>query len=367
MIIAEAYEHTDDEIVTFDKIDMGYEFDKLNQTLFGGSLQRVPLSWSNRKGNHGHVSYRTTSDKTVLTINGLFLSKFFKIPYKMFKDTLAHEMIHVKNLQDDIRTNKRHYKNQAHGYDFNSEMNRINSLGLGFNISVRGEESFDVSDDIKGRNVYVALIKLNGATKSGDFIAVMVPKAFSERKTTIERIFNNLIIAGKYKSVDIEYYSTNNAFFLKYPVQRSFNRSIGYAIITPDEIEKVKSLATFIEKVNLGNDTATSQKDRERETREKSGFYSTLTKVDPPSFVPKTEPEPEYNKQIKPEPTIKDEPQISQQMKDQNKQIMAMFKDSTDQKQKEALFDLLKIKDENRREHAVSSYNLRFGKFGFIK
>lgn len=357
MVIREAYEHTDDEIVTFDKIDLNYEFDKLNDLLFGGTLERVPIAWSTTKGRHGHVSYRRWYDSTVEKINGLFLSKFFKIPYKMFKDTLAHEMIHVKNLQDDIKTKRKHYKSEAHGFDFIKEMNRINSMGLGFKVSVKGEESYDVADDIKGRNVYGAIIKLDGFSKSGEFVAVMVPKAYASRKETLERIFNNLITSGKYKSVEIEYFQSNNPYFLRFPVQRNFDRKVGYIKVKPEEMSKIRELATFIDKVDLGSNTASAQKDKEREEREKRGFYSgagTLTKVDPPSFKPKEEPK-------------KEEPQTSEKTKEQNKQIMTLFKASTDQKQKESLFDILKMKDEFRRDQMIKMYNIRFGKFGIIK
>lgn len=286
------------------------------------------------------------------------MSKFFKIPYKMFKDTLAHEMIHVKNLQDDIKSKRKHYKSEAHGFDFIKEMNRINSMGLGFKVSVKGEESYDVADDVKGRNVYGAIIKLDGFSKSGEFVAVMVPKAYASRKETLERIFNNLITSGKYKSVEIEYFQSNNPYFLRFPVQRNFDRKVSYINVKPEEMNKIRELGNFIEKTTLGKDTAAAQKDKERENREKSGFFyrpGTLTKVDPPSFTPRQE-EPK-----------KEEPKTSEKVKEQNKQIMTLFKGSTDQKQKESLFDILKMKDEFRKDQMIKIYNMRFGKLGIIK
>lgn len=337
MIMAEAYEHTDDEIVTFENIDLAYEFNKINKLLFDGKLEMVPLNWSTSKGRHGHVSFRRWHDGTVQHINGLFMSKFFKIPYKMFKDTLAHEMIHVKNLQDDMKAKRRVTK--GHGYDFIREMNRINSMGLGFKITIRGEEKFDVADDIKGRNVYFVILKLDGE-KSGDFIAVMIPKAFTERKTTIERIFNNLIKTRKYRSVTLEYYQSDSPKLLKYPVQRTFARSISYTPIKPGELEPIKELGTFIEKVELGKNNA---EDSTSESKPKN-FLQLHTPTKAPEETSQTP-----NKSI-----------------EQNKKILAMFKSSNDKFQKDALFNILKTNDPNMRERLIDAYNQRFGKLGFI-
>jgi hypothetical protein len=354
MIMAEAYEHTDDEIVTFENIDLEHEFNKMNKLVFNGELAMVDLNWSTSKVRHGHVSYRRRYDGTVERIHGLFLSKFFKIPYSKFKDTLAHEMIHVKNLQDDIRLNRRSAKG-GHGYDFIAEMNRINAMNLGFKVDVTETNKFDVADDVKGKNVYFVILKLDGQ-KSGDFIAVMIPKAFAERKETIERIFNNLIKARKYNSVTLEYYQSNSPKLMAYTVQRNFARSVSYTPIKQEEIPGLKSLGTFMEKVELGEKTASDQTNKEKEKRELSGFYSqptaknTLTKVEPPKKT-------EVPKELAP---------TSERTKELNKKILAMFKASNDKWQKEALFNILKSYNEKTRESLIDAYNQRFGRLGFI-
>jgi len=352
MIIAEAYEHTDDEIVTFENIDLEYEFNKMNKLVFNNELTMVPLDWSTSKVRHGHVSYRRKFDGTVERIQGLFLSKFFKIPYNKFKDTLAHEMIHVKNLQDDMKLNRRSAKG-GHGYDFIREMNRINAMNLGFRVDVTESNKFEVSDDVKGKNVYFVILKLNGS-KSGDFVAVMTPGAFAERKETLERIFNNLIKSGKYRSVTLEYYQSDSPKLLAHKVQRSFNRSISYTPIKPEEVSGFRSLGNFIEKVELGEQTASDQTNKEKEKRELSGFYSqptnSLTQVDPPKKT-------EVPKGLEP---------TSEKTKELNKKILAMFKSSNDKWQKEALFNILKSYNEKTRESLIDAYNQRFGRLGFI-
>jgi hypothetical protein len=353
MIMAEAYEHTDDEIVTFENIDLEHEFNKMNKLVFNNELTMVPLDWSTSKARHGHVSFRRWFDGTVERIHGLFLSKFFKIPYSKFKDTLAHEMIHVKTLQDDMKLKRRTEK--GHGYNFIREMNRINAMNLGFTIDVTETAKFDVADDVKGKNVYFVIIKLSGI-KNGDFLAVMTPSAFGERKESLERIFNNLIKSGKYRSVTLEYYQSNSPKLLAHKVQRSFARSISYAPIKPEEIPGFKSLGTFVEKIELGEDTASAQSNKEKEKRELSGFYSqptaknTLTQVDPPKKT-------EVPKELAP---------TSEKTKELNKKILAMFKASNDKWQKEALFNILKSYNDKTREGLIDAYNQRFGKLGFI-
>lgn len=361
VIMSEAYEHSDEEIVTFDNIDLKYEFDKLNKLLFDGSIEMVPISWSTTKGRHGHVSYNTNRDRTVARIIGLFMSKFFRIPYKKFKDTLAHEMIHVKNLQDDIRSNKRHYKEYAHGSDFLREMSRINNLGLGFKISVKGEESYDVSDQIKGKNVYFAILKTNDINA----IIVMNQKAFSDRKETLESLYNKLIRAGKYKNIEFEYYKSNSPQLLKYPVQRSFARSVSYVKLTDEQTQKIKEASEFIEKVNLGKDTVDQLNTTDKESRENSGFFTnqnTLTKVDPPSIKNNPEDEKKYDNTE----DIKSKSEVDDQIKDQNKQIMSLFKGSNDNMQKEELFKILKVTNKDLRKTMIDKYNMRFGRLGFI-
>ena len=374
MILMEAYEHTDDEVVTFEKIDLEYEFEKLNKLLFNGELQIVPLKWSVSKGKHGFVGYmrnRLTGQPEKIT--GLSMSKFFKIPYKMFKDTLAHEMIHVKNLQDDMKTNRPHYRSDAHGRDFMREASRIGAMGLGFNITVTGEGSFEVSDDIKGKDLYFAVLTLDGY-KGGTHILVMTPKVFENDRSDLESLFNRLIARGKYRGVTFEYYKTNSPYFAQFSAQRSLKGSVTYSKSKDEgEIEKAKSLGTFVDKITLGRETADANNKKDQEARVNSGFYTepqrdTLTKTEPPTFK-KQEPIHAPGPIYKPTPTFipkKEEP-VSEKVKEQNKQIMSMFKASTDKMQQEALFNILKVKNDAIRDRMIQTYNMRFGKFGFIK
>jgi len=351
MIMSEAYEHTDDEIVTFDNIDLQYEYNKLNNMLFNDELTTISMSWANTKGKHGSVKFRATNlggkARKVNSITGLFLSKYFKIPYKMFKDTLAHEMIHVKNLQDAMRNNRVIYTNEGHGSVFIREMNRINSMGLGFKISVTGEESYDVADHVKGREMYIGVVKLKGL-KSGTFIVGMTPSAYAQ-KEQMERIFSR-----NYSSVEIDYYKTNNPYFLKFSAQRNFNTNVGYKVASEADLQKAEELGEFLGSYTDGS-TST------RDSKSIQTYTPPAAASQPASrFEPKIEPKVEP----KPEP----KPEISYEMKDVNKKIMAIFKSVSDKSVQEKLFDILKTTDAVKKQMKIDNYNQVVGpKYGFIE
>jgi len=359
MIMSEAYEHTDDEVVTFDNIDLQYEYDKINKLLFNGELESVPLSWNNTKGKHGLVRFRAANlgrnARKVNSITGLFLSKYFKIPYKMFKDTLAHEMIHVKNLQDAMRSSKVIYKNEGHGVDFVREMNRINAMGLGFKISITGEESYDVSDHVKGREMYIGVLRVKGS-KSGTFIVAMTPSAYAQ-KEQMEGIFSR----ANYSSVEIDYYKTNNPYFLKFSAQRNFNTNVSYRVATDIDLQKVEELGQFLSSYKDGN---ISTRDAEPvKTHTPPRVENPIAASQPTSrFAPIPEPKPE------PRPEPQSKPEVSDEIKSVNRQIMSIYKSITDKSVQEKLFDILKTDDAIKKQVKIDNYNQSLGpKYGFIE
>lgn len=346
MIMSEMREHTDDEIVTFNEIDLYHEYDKLNDLLFGGELPKVPLSWNNTKGKHGMVKTRIElPSRRPTRIIGLYMTKYFKINYRKFKDILAHEMIHVKNVSDAMKTNSPRYKGDAHGYDFIREMNRINSMGLGFNVTDKEYESHDVSDHIKGRNIYVGVLTIKGA-KNGEFIIAMTPVAYAQREK-LEGIFNYNVRNGRYRSAEIEYYSTDNPYFLKFSVQRNFNSGVSYKAAKEEDIQKLKEVGEEVGDFIAGG--------------------SPKSVSNPTVFEPKKlearrlEPTPI---QRKPEPI---KPEISDEMKEVNRRIMSIFKSISDKSVQEKLFDILKTSDPIRKQIKIDNYNQALGpKYGYI-
>lgn len=350
MIISELYEHTDEEIVTFANIDLRHEFDKLNNMLFNGELTSIPISWSNTRAKYGHVKYQySRANRMPLKIVGLFITKFFKITYKKFKDILAHEMIHVKNIQDSMRTNTPRYKSDAHGVDFFRELNRINAMGLGFNVTDKEYDSHDVSDDVRGKEMYLGVLRMEGI-KSGTFIIAMTPAAYNQR-SRIVHIFDQAIRSGKYKSVEIEYFKVDSPYFLKFRQQRNFNTNVSYATAKQEDLDKIDELGEEVDFVTIGDSGSIK--------RDEPTTFSRPEPVRPtPAPAPALRPEP------KPEP----KPEVSDEAKEVNRKVMAIYKNITDKSAQEKLFDILKTSDPIRKQIKIDNYNQMLGpKYGFIE
>lgn len=238
--ILEAKEHTDDEIVDFDEINLQHEYDKLNALLFQGSLQPVQMIWNTRRSAHGTVKATRNRMTGQITIRSLGISKFLDVPYKVFKDTLAHEMIHVYLLQQGI--------DDGHGWRFIREMNRINSMGHGFNVSVRLDSSqFELSRHAQAKAKDMVFILMETNLKK-NMLAVTSPVVFQREGKEIEALYSKLIRSGRYgiNWAKGEFYSSNNPKLLKYSAQRTFRTKFGYVIINQELADELKSGARLI-------------------------------------------------------------------------------------------------------------------------
>jgi len=242
-IINEAKQHLDDEIVDFNQIDLRAEFNNLNSQLFGSQIKIVPMRWNTSKSAHGKVRARMTkrgNDIVKIETIDLTLSKFFDIPYKFFKDTLAHEMIHLYLLQQNINDN--------HGPKFIAEMDRINKMGLGFNINVRNEIPFAVSQQniTKPKDLVFLMFK-----KSGDQnlnLSVMNYATYKKEGKLISDIFVYNVNKSKYSDVNGEFYRTSSPALLRYSIQRSFSRSLSSTRIDNELFVQLKTGAKLLSK-----------------------------------------------------------------------------------------------------------------------
>lgn len=239
--LTEVREHTDDEIVDFNGIDLQGEFNKLNNLLFDGKLQPVQMIWNKRKAAHGVVKATMNRATRAITIKSLAMSQFLKIPYKFFKDVLAHEMIHVYLLQKGI--------NDKHGPYFHAEMYRINKMGLGFNVTVRGDSAhFEMSDHMvkKGLELVAGIFHLNGKIA----LAVMKPNTYTNEAKGIGNIYKHTCKTGKYREVTGEFYMTTDPQLQRGTIQRSFRSGVSYSWIDEVRYNEIKSngehLSTFI-------------------------------------------------------------------------------------------------------------------------
>jgi predicted SprT family Zn-dependent metalloprotease len=247
--INEAREHTNDEIVDFNEIDLQHEYNKLNQQLFNGNLQPVTMLWNKRKGAHGVVKGKRNRNTGKITLTSLSMSQFLKVPYKFFKDVLAHEMIHVFWMQQDV--------NAKHGPLFKQEMNRINSMGLGFNVSVTSDSSetskFEVSQDAVKPGMQLVCLLMD-TDKSKNMLSVMKYDAYKKEAHNIIKIYDYLINEQpKYKFAEGEFLLSTNPKLQAKTIQRNFRR-VSYAIVDDALANELKQNAKFLSKFVINND-----------------------------------------------------------------------------------------------------------------
>ncbi len=238
----EIKEHADDEIVDYDEIDLQQEFAKLNALLFDNELQTPILRWGKRKTSHGHVSGERNKKTGVITIKALEMSRFNEMPYKDFKDVLAHEMIHVKLMQNNIK--------DGHGSRFQTEMNRINSEKLGFNITISSDKQYNTSK-FAPQTMPAVVAALYDTNLKKNNLVLMSPKTYDTMSHELERIMSNLIMAGKYKSIEVDYILTDNIKLIQYSVSRSFVRGFGSYPIDETLADEIKMNGKVLKSIKL--------------------------------------------------------------------------------------------------------------------
>ena len=244
-ILNEIREHTDDEIVDFNEIDLQQEYSKLNKLLFNNKLQPVTMLWNTRKVAHGVVKATKNRISGEIKIVSLSMSQFLKIPYKFFKDVLAHEMIHVYWLQNG------RFKEQ-HGPLFQQEMQRINSLDYGFNVTVRGDSSnFELSQEVIKQGLELVFTIISTDKQREKMLSVMTYQTYKKEAKLIGNLYQNLSKSGKYQQVHGEFFKSTNPILQKHKIQRSFGRSISYSNIDEQKYEQLKKDATFLSEFNL--------------------------------------------------------------------------------------------------------------------
>jgi hypothetical protein len=221
--INEINEYGDEDIINTNDIDFQHEYSKLNQQLFNNELPEVPLKWDNRKASLGHVNSLRNRLTGQIKINYLALSAFYKISYRQFKNTLAHEMIHVKQISRDGRGN--------HGYSFSREADRINAMGLGYAITEVNTERTVVSDETKTKTLIGMIFNIDGRY----YLNVTTPSVYQTESDFVFNLFQRLVDNRKYREVEITAVESQNPQLMGYRISRSFKRGFTYSVL-PDEL-----------------------------------------------------------------------------------------------------------------------------------
>lgn len=231
--LIEGHEHRKDEIVDFNKIDLQYEYEKLNKILFNNDLPSIIIEWSMAKNMHGHVRIRRNNYTGDITIVGMKLSKFYSVPYQIFLNTLAHEMIHIYQAKNRIRE-----ENGGHGRIFYKEMNRINNMGLGFNISVKLDSSTlaTVSEHV---NVKERIVLIHNLYTHKPSVSIMTINAYQNDMDNLIKLFSYLTRVKKYNVINGDFYLVKMPELMRYHVNTKLGRLTSTTInqVTYDKIK----------------------------------------------------------------------------------------------------------------------------------
>jgi len=223
-----------EDFINVKDINLQNEYDKLNQQLFNNELPKVSLIWDNRKTVLGHVRslyHRTTGEQI---IKHLAMSAFFKTTYNQFKNTLAHEMIHV----EIISSHKRDF-GSSHGFHFMYEANRINNMGLGFHITEKNTEDIGMSDHALARASVKTLIAMILEIDGKYYLNVSTPALFQTEGDIVFNLFEKLVNKRKYGSVEITVVESRNPELNGERISRSFKRGITYRILSDKLLEQL--------------------------------------------------------------------------------------------------------------------------------
>ena len=222
-------EFAEEDIVDSRNIDLQKEYDDLNQQLWGGKLPKVVLKFDSKKNGYGRVHGQIERFTRKVIINYLAISNMYKFTYRQFKNIMAHEQIHVWQMG---------VKNErgGHGWDFEREARRINGMGLGFDITARNGEDIPVSDQAMAKFTKKNLIALVVNTDGNYNIVVTTPNVYEKEKDQFFHIFDLAVNRfRRYNSIEITVIETSNPELLKYPVARTFMRSVR-SIPLPDRL-----------------------------------------------------------------------------------------------------------------------------------
>jgi hypothetical protein len=229
-------EYQDVDIIDSSRLSLDDEYNKINKQLFGGQLPKIPMRWSNRKRNLGHVRAFVNRMTKEYKIRYLAISSFHAMPYRVFKDTLAHEMIHVKQLSYGLPN---YDPSSPHGRSFMGEADRINAMGLGYKITVRSEEKMDMSDKAKEntRALVAIILHIDGRNT----LSVTTPNVFASDADYLFNTFEHLVQRGKYRKVEIMAVESRNPQLLKYRVQRTYKKGVAHGPMSDELLNDLLS------------------------------------------------------------------------------------------------------------------------------
>jgi len=188
----ESINYQPNDIVDLKKYDFTELFNLVNKECFNNSLTIIPFKLSSSKAYTASFGYKINSKTKESYDRHFTFSTLFKITFQKLKNIMAHEMIHYY-LNATFDRDKSH-----HGYSFQRQMYRINSLGLGYKVTLKDDEPGELSDHTLNKKTSERIFIT--FEKSGRRGYVLVPeKTFIKDKAN----FLNTIKWNNYTNVNV--------------------------------------------------------------------------------------------------------------------------------------------------------------------
>lgn len=209
-------------------VDLQKEYGKLNAQLFDGKLGMYPMKWNRRKGAGALVRFqkaRSWDGSFKLVIKGVEVSTYYQSTMIGFYSRLAHEMIHVFLIEQNI--------DNGHGHLFLAQMRRINAMKPGFEIKV-SENATDFIPTVvakTGKGKRFGVLIFNNRS-----IRVFTPNHFTDTLSELIGGFTQAWLEGQ----EFEWWFSDDPTLMHYPAARSIGRKFTAYTAKPEELAKIR-------------------------------------------------------------------------------------------------------------------------------
>ena len=182
--------------------DMYALYDRINKECFGGELARIPIVVKPLKSVTGKFNAKLKPVTREMYDMRITISNTNHMSEDKLRNVLCHEMIH-------FFVSKNYPRAQSHGYEFMSNLRRINSNGLGYNVSKTDDEDTELNTDL--HKEYAEVLFAIGRHHIG------VPYIVAPARTPIDKIVD---LASATKVTELKVYKTKSPQIMKIVVPR---------------------------------------------------------------------------------------------------------------------------------------------------
>lgn len=124
-------------MVSMNQLDLEMEYGKLNREIFSGSLpEKISVKWSSARRYAGITQVRFNRLTGKCEECAIRISRFLEYSDDEYRETLIHEMIHVKIAL----MGRKAWKQAPHGLLFRNEMERINRDFRQYSITISDKQ-----------------------------------------------------------------------------------------------------------------------------------------------------------------------------------------------------------------------------------